>query len=152
VNTENTAQRRRYWLGILALACSAALVGALAFVASVQADETFSTNEAGNSLGSVPEALESGQHVDLVLVIGDSGREGYAYRLELDGEPFAPDAGREEIVRALSARSVPVYLSDGATQIDSFTVDEPQGFFIGPDGDRTEFNGAEEYADLYLAK
>lgn len=82
-------------------------------------------NEAGLTYGSslgrgTPEAAP-----DLVEVIGNDGKTGYVHKEHLF--PELPESPAEAL--ALSARSsgeftVPVFESDGTTQIDTFTVND----------------------------
>jgi hypothetical protein len=78
-------------------------------------------NGSGQTFGSLLHASSAADTPDLVLVVGDRGVEGYVYGAELnDPPPGSP----EEALRDNGATSVvlTVYLSDGVTPVDTFTV------------------------------
>lgn len=73
----------------------------------------YPTNAAGQTYGA---AIDNSPLPDLVAAIGDCGRTGYVARDRFsEPPPGIPGAGSSEPL------SVPVYESDGVTQIDTFT-------------------------------
>jgi hypothetical protein len=84
----------------------------------------FPTNASGLTYGS----SQSGKDPDLIAVIGDCGHGGYMYSRDmLDPAPWDPQAGAPPG----STRTVPIYESDGKTQIDTFTFGGGEGREIG---------------------
>ncbi|MBE5953156.1 MAG: hypothetical protein E7257_03230 [Lachnospiraceae bacterium] len=71
-------------------------------------------NENGQTYG--PDILNA----DLIAVISDQGEEGYVYREELYDE--APKTPEEAISTNGEVIVIKVYLSDGITEIGTFTV------------------------------
>lgn len=74
------------------------------------------------------EAVSDLDVPDLILVVGDKGREGYVYRSAILPDPESLPTSPEEAVaytqaQARAAKTFPVYTSDGVTQIDTYTVD-----------------------------
>jgi hypothetical protein len=78
-------------------------------------------NESGQSYGSEAHASSPEELPDLILVLGDSGRDGYVYAKDLHQ---AAPASPEEAVRFQNSGEVvlDVYLSDGVTKVDTFTI------------------------------
>lgn len=75
----------------------------------------YPTNAAGQTYGS---AIDNSPQPDLIGAIGDCGRTGYIARDRFaEFPPWIPGAGSSQ------PQSVPVYESDGVTQIDTFTQD-----------------------------
>lgn len=97
----------------------------------------YPTNAAGQTFGS---AIDNSPQPDLIAAIGDCGRTGYiASDRFAEPAPWIPGAGSSQ------PQSVPVYESDGVTQIDTFTqetgtpvaegVTNPPEPTDGPDSD-----------------
>ena len=90
------------------------------------------TNERGQTYGSGENAKTDSDLPDLVSAIADNGRTGYIKATELTrSKALAPQEARRLPVTAVPggqtaysapARSVPVYNTDGVTQIGSFTI------------------------------
>ena len=60
---------------------------------------------------------------DLVRVMATNGKEGYAFSTELQGpQPTSPADAAKNFSTPRPSRQVPVYLSDGKTQIGVFQV------------------------------
>ena len=86
----------------------------------------YPTNDAGETYGGGSD----GKQPDLVAAIGDCGRTGYVRGTELDPPPWVPGAG------STGRRVVPLYESDGTTEIDTYTIGaaEPQPSTEPPTG------------------
>ncbi|WP_276951497.1 hypothetical protein [Acetatifactor muris] len=64
------------------------------------------------------------EKVDLILVEGDSGKEGYVYYQDLYGVPAETwDEYLEKIETCEKSRTLSVYDESGMNMIDSFTID-----------------------------
>ena len=104
-----------------------ALTGASAVAAATR--DVYPQNAAGKSFGSELLAAE-GQGPDLTLVVASNGREGYVDSQELK-RLTEPDvhSPAEALAwqQAMSGKvaSIPVYLSDGRTQVGVFDVSYP---------------------------
>lgn len=84
---------------------------------SIPRGPDYPTNASGLTYGGA--AAGSYPDPDLIAVSGNCGHTGYALRWELDDPaPWSPEAGRD----AGTPRTIPVYASDGVTQIDTFTI------------------------------
>lgn len=78
-------------------------------------------NDNGQTYGSEAHASSPDESPDLVLVLGDNGREGYVYAKDLhQPAPTTP----EEALRLQNSGEVvlDVYQSDGVTKVDTFTI------------------------------
>jgi hypothetical protein len=98
--------------------------------------ETFATpevNSSGQTFGVVsPDGLEAfladGEGLpDLILVVGDAGKEGYVERAVLvPDQETLPDSPKDAVAYTLEQQrtisTFPVYASDGVTQVDTFTL------------------------------
>lgn len=74
----------------------------------------YPTNAAGETYGGHSD----GRMPALVAAVGDCGHSGYVRRADLDEPPpWQPGAG------STAALTVPLYESDGVTQVDTFTRD-----------------------------
>ncbi len=103
--------------------------------ASVKTD--WPTNASGESYGSSALAKSYEDVPDLVKVMATNGEVGYAFRASLDTPPEAY-AGSENEVN-LKGWDVPVYESDGVTQIGVFTVGGPGSEIGGTKADGTKW-------------
>jgi len=84
-----------------------------------------STNDRGQTYGSLIGREESPDHPDLVAAYGDNGKQGYVYYNDL----VSPNPKNEEEMLALNAKAtqevvIPLYLSDGVTQIGTYTINK----------------------------
>jgi hypothetical protein len=82
----------------------------------------YPTNASGQTYG----AMADGDYPDpdLIAVSGNCDLSGYVTREELDDPaPWEPEAG----LAAAASRTIPVYESDGVTQIDTFTIGGAEG-------------------------
>ena len=108
-------------LGIAGLLVGGALAAGASSSDGGLHSREYPTNASGLTYGS---DFGAAQEPDLVLVIGDQGREGYVYSVEL--YPPAPPSPREALATQTPADEIEavlkVYLSDGLTQIDTFTI------------------------------
>lgn len=84
----------------------------------------YETNAAGQTFGSNFGSSSPERDPDLILVIGDSGHEGYVRSIELNGsEPSSPEeAVRHQAQPGEVVSVLTVYESDGRTAIDTFTI------------------------------
>jgi hypothetical protein len=81
-------------------------------------------NARGQTYGIAVGYLEA----DLVRVVATNNKVGYSLRAELDGpKPSSPEeALRWQAEQAGKSRVVPVYESDGVTQIGVFSIGGPE--------------------------
>jgi len=81
-------------------------------------------NARGQTYGITVEDREA----DLVRVVATNNKVGYSFRIELDGpKPSSPEeALRWQAEQAGKSRMVPVYESDGVTQIGVFRIGGPE--------------------------
>ena len=90
-------------------------------------DTEYAVNESGQTYGAGLRVMYTEDLPDLVAVIGDNGKEGYIRKSDFIGyEPQTPaEAVRiteRQDAGLLPPEVYPVYLSDGVTEIDTFTV------------------------------
>ncbi|HEY3373726.1 MAG TPA: hypothetical protein VGK02_01505 [Candidatus Aquicultor sp.] len=110
-------------IGIIALM---AVLGAASFAIAVNANLGGSTawpkNEQGVTYGSGLDAKSLEDEPDLIRVEATNGKEGYAYRTDLEGpDPSSPAAAvAQQKARGGKPRVIPVYEVDGVTQIGVF--------------------------------
>ena len=67
---------------------------------------------------------------DLIRVLATNGKEGYAFKSDLDADAASNlEEAREQAANAATAkdRSVPVYAEDGETVIGEFVIQAPMG-------------------------
>lgn len=84
-----------------------------------------STNANGQTYGSLVGREESPDHPDLVAAYGNKGELGYVYYDDVVApEPKSPAEAVALNVRAEQEVTVPLYASDGVTQIDTYTVNK----------------------------
>lgn len=86
--------------------------------------EEYKINENGQTYGSDFYAETIDEMPDLIRVLGINNREGYVYRTDLHWEPENLEDVLEYISLGNISRSIPVYLEDGITVIDSFEIGE----------------------------
>lgn len=85
-------------------------------ISSVPRGPDYPTNPSGLTYGA---AAGEGPEPDLIAVVGDCGHAGYVISEALeDPEPWSAEAGLDPD----APRTVPVFMSDGVTQIDTFTL------------------------------
>ncbi len=82
------------------------------------------TNERGQTYGTPQETAAGYHEPDLMRVIATNGKTGYALSAELAGpQPSTPEEALEwQAERGSESRTIPVYESDGVTQIGVFDV------------------------------
>ncbi|MCL2076940.1 MAG: hypothetical protein FWH08_00855 [Oscillospiraceae bacterium] len=91
-------------------------------------EPAYELNVFGQTYGSAMYAITVDDEPDLILVVGDSGIEGYVYKTDLDEDmPDSPEEAiqkQEELVKeGVFSRTIPVYNKNGITKIDTFTID-----------------------------
>jgi hypothetical protein len=153
VLTERARQprRRRRWLAI-AVAAGVAVAGLLGTVAlaggfdpdpahlpepPLPAESVYPTNASGDTFGPNKPLVED---PDLMAVMATNGKVGYCYRTDLGGSHQPPGTPEEAVAgneATLRGRMIPVYESDGVTQIGVFQVGGPGNKSIGKLADGT---------------
>jgi hypothetical protein len=84
----------------------------------------YKVNARGLTYGSAQYARNVASEPDLILVVATNGKEGYAKKSDLEGDGSGlPSNPAEAATYSPSATSIPVYDSDGVTQIGSFQID-----------------------------
>ena len=104
--------------------CNDGLKYAPTFPEPIAKKPPFPTNANGQTYGSDTNANSLRDSPDLVAVAGDCGAAGYVKATDLNGpQPTSPaDALRIQKEQQASPPVLPVYLSDGTTQVDTFTL------------------------------
>ncbi len=131
------------------VACATALLVSAATGAAISAPHyNYPKNAHGQSFGKAPidEAANESAPIfpDLVAVVGDDGKEGYVRSADLEGDGHEPATPEDAIAMQAKAhdRVLPVYESDGTTQIDTFTVWGPNHEApVPPAGDSAASDG-----------
>jgi hypothetical protein len=99
------------------------------------AESVYPMNASGDTFGPNKPLVED---PDLMAVLATNGKVGYSYRKDLEGpmptSPAEAIAGNE---RSLRGYTIPVYESDGKTQIGVFQVGGPGSKSIGKQADGT---------------
>lgn len=85
-------------------------------------------NASGVTYGSSGKAVSLEDEPDLVAIVATNGKEGYAYRSDLEEpEPSSPAAAvarqNARVKAGYKPPPVPVYEVDGITQIGVFLID-----------------------------
>ncbi|MDI6816952.1 MAG: hypothetical protein QME41_07165 [Actinomycetota bacterium] len=112
-----------------------ALVAVLSFAVAVNANliarpegkvTVWPKNTHGVTYGSSADAVSYEDEPDLIRVLATNGKEGYAYRTDLEGPvPSSPAAAvAQQKARGDKPRVIPVYEVDGVTQI-GVSVSDP---------------------------
>lgn len=88
------------------------------------ATTTWPQNSKGMTYGSGLDAQSSQDEPDLIQVLATNGRIGYALRSDLEGPtPETPQqALLQQAARDERSRLIPVYESDGVTQVGVFMI------------------------------
>jgi len=109
----------------LVLAVAAITVGVSIINGKATASEgsatAFPTNAKGLSYGSCAFTKTPEEEPDLILVEADNGMVGYCYRKDLSPVPHGPEEAEALMEQSMKGREIPVYTSDGVTQIGVFT-------------------------------
>lgn len=106
---------------------SSFLTGPTDLEAKVSAPE-YRTNTSGLTYGSALTAVSPETEPDLILVVATNGKEGYAYKTDLDkatGATASFSSPKEAIAwqeARPSAIEVPVYAADGKSPVGAFVV------------------------------
>lgn len=90
-------------------------------------EPTYKTNAVGQTYGSASNATSPDKEPDLILVVASNGVEGFVLKSELDAangsDVQSPDeAIRWTVTEGRVDRVIPVYLSDGRTQVGEFVI------------------------------
>jgi hypothetical protein len=98
--------------------------GARMLVPADPAWNLWPTNERGQTYGAPQETAAGYHEPDLMRVQATNGETGYALSSELAGpQPITPEEALEwQAQRGGEPRTIPVYQSDGLTQIGVFDV------------------------------
>ncbi len=98
------------------------------------AESAYPTNAAGDTYGPDKPLVEE---PDLVKVLATNGRQGYAYRDDLEGggPPRTLDEALVRSKRSLRGYTIPVYEADGRTKIGVFQIGGPGSKAIEKLGD-----------------
>jgi hypothetical protein len=142
-------RRRRRWVAI-AVTAGVAVAGLLGTVAlaggfdsdpahlpdpPLPAESVYPTNASGDTFGPNKPLVED---PDLMAVLATNGKVGYCYRKDLEGPmPTSPAEAIASNDRGLRGYTIPVYESDGTTQIGVFQVGGPGSKSIGKLADGT---------------
>jgi hypothetical protein len=144
-------RRRRRWVAI-AVAVGVAVAGLLGTVAlaggfdpdstqlpdpPLPAESVYPMNASGDTFGPNKPLVEE---PDLMAVMATNGKVGYCYRTQLMGleqEPKTPEEAEASNEANLRGRMIPVYKSDGVTQIGVFQVGGPGSKLILEQADGT---------------
>ena len=141
-------RKRRRWV-VIAVAVGVAVAGLLGGVAlaggfradapwpepPLPAKSVYPMNAFGLTFGPNKGLVEE---PDLMAVLATNGKHGYSYRKDLDGPmPTSPAEASASNDRSLRGYTIPVYESDGKTQIGVFQVGGPGSKSIGKQADGT---------------
>lgn len=93
----------------------------------------YPVNESGETYGSALDATAPDNEPDLILVLGSNGATGYARKTDLAAAEGTGFTTIEEAVKwsegeGRQDHKVPVYLSDGKTQVGEFIVYGTTGY------------------------
>lgn len=94
---------------------------------------TYPTNASGQTYGSALDATAPGNEPDLISVAASNGAKGYALKTDLAAAEGTGFTTIEEAVKwsegeGRKDHKVPVYLSDGKTQVGEFIVYGTTGY------------------------
>lgn len=88
--------------------------------AAPAADQRIERNSRGQTYGSAASITDDADLPDLILSVGTNGRTGYIRSADI---PATPKTKAEATaLRGASAKTVPVYESDGTTVVDQFRI------------------------------
>ena len=84
----------------------------------------YATNDHGQTYGTLSTGVLTPpeDYPDLVGVVASNGNEGYALASDVFGDLTVPDSPGEAVERNTSPSRVPVFQSDGQTQVGWFTT------------------------------
>ena len=148
VEAERRRRRRHRSVATLGLAAALAAIvlGGAALAGAFDADSpapwpepplpaesVYPTNAAGQTYGGGKALVEE---PDLVAVLATNGKHGYCLRSDFEGTPpKTPEEAEEITKRSLRGYTIPVYESDGVTQIGVFQIGGPGGKMEGGTAD-----------------
>ncbi|MBO4877121.1 MAG: hypothetical protein J5501_03840 [Ruminococcus sp.] len=96
-------------------------------------DYNYPVNESGLTYGADNDSIYSEDLPDLMLAVGDNGKQGYVYREEFNYNPVSTPEQAAEYMRLLESgqyipRTLNVYEADGKTVIDTLTEQIPDQY------------------------
>ena len=95
-------------------------------------------NASGQTYGTMRAPLY--EEPDLIAVMATNGKTGYCLKQDLQPPPpSTPEEAAEESARSVRGYTIPVYESDGVTQIGVFQVGGPGSGSGGESADGTEW-------------
>jgi hypothetical protein len=117
---------RRTVVVATALLASTVALAAVAMASTGDAATRWPRNASGQTYGSGLSARSPEDEPDLIRVEATNGKVGYSLRDDLEGpDPKTPEeAVRLQAARSGTSREIPVYLSDGKTEIGVFVIED----------------------------
>jgi len=117
-------RRRRVVVAFVVGIAVAAILGGVAVASGFNPLRTlWPTNERGQTYGAAGLAKSPEDWPDLVAVGGGGKKQGYCFRTDLDGParpPNTPQEAKDQTEANLRGYGIPMYESDGTTQIGVF--------------------------------
>ena len=102
-------------------------------VSTSEAISAYETNENGQTYGSA--SSEEDELPDLIAVIAENGKQGYVYKEGFTGEiPKSPDEAAKTPKESADI-VIPVYESDGTTEIGTYRISEKDNTQLSDPGD-----------------
>jgi hypothetical protein len=142
------ARRRRVVAAFVVGIAVAAILGGVAVASGFNPLRTlWPTNENGQTYGASGGVMSADDEPDLIAVGGGGKKQGYCFKTDLDGPPppVSPEqAGLDFNAPGLRGFGIPMYESDGTTQIGVFWLGGGAGGWKSADG-----SVGEETADAH---
>lgn len=93
-------------------------------------EEEYEVNANGLTYGSDFYSDSMEDMPDLVRVLGLNGVEGYVYACDLYWQPESLEEVLDYLENENDSYTIPVYMKDGITVVDSFVVSDPEQIFV----------------------